>query len=185
MCVSEADGGVQLLRNYGTFGVSNMTERQIHPFGPVYGPQSRVLILGSFPSVRSRQEGFYYGHPRNRFWRVVSAVCGAPMPQTVEEKKTLILAGGLALWDVIASCDIKGSADASVKNAAVNDITSLVHDTAVRRIYCNGRLAFELFSRHIGAACGITVSCLPSTSPANAAWSLERLIEAWRVIRLP
>ena len=153
-----------------------------HPFGPLYDENSRVLILGSFPSVRSREQNFFYGHPQNRFWKVVAAVFGQPVPQTVEEKKRLILDNGLALWDSIASCEITGSSDASIRNARANDIGIILNNCSIERIYCNGRKSHELYQKYIEPETGREAVCLPSTSPANAKWTLEKLTEAWSVI---
>ena len=153
-----------------------------HPFGPLYDQNSRVLILGSFPSVKSREQNFFYGHTQNRFWRVIAAVFDKPVPQNIEEKKQLILTNGLALWDSIASCEITGSSDASIRNARANDIDIILGNSSIERIYCNGRKSHELYCRYIEAQTGREAICLPSTSPANAQWSLERLIEAWSVI---
>ena len=153
-----------------------------HPFGPLFSENSRVLILGSFPSVRSREQNFFYGHPQNRFWRVVAAVFDQPVPQSIEEKKKLILSSGLALWDSIAGCEITGSSDASIRNARANDIGIILDNCSIERIYCNGRKSHELYRRYIEPASGREAVCLPSTSPANAQWTLEKLIEAWSVI---
>ena len=153
-----------------------------HPFGPLYDQNSRVLILGSFPSVKSREQNFYYGHPQNRFWKVIAAVFGCPVPQTIEEKKSLILSNRLALWDSIASCEITGSSDASIRNAKANDISIILENSKIERIYCNGRKSHELYRKYIEAQTGREAACLPSTSPANAQWSLEKLINAWSVI---
>ena len=160
-----------------------MTKRLSHPFGPLYDENSRVLILGSFPSVKSREQNFFYGHPQNRFWEVVSAVFGQPVPQTIEDKKHLILSSGLALWDSIASCEIAGSSDASIRNAQANDIGIILSNCNIERIYCNGRKSHELYQKYIEPQTGREAVCLPSTSPANAQWTLEKLIEAWSVIR--
>ncbi len=141
-----------------------------------------MLILGSFPSVKSREQNFFYGHPQNRFWRVIAAVFDQPAPQNIEEKKQLILTNGLALWDSIASCEITGSSDASIKNAHANDISIILGNCSIERIYCNGRKSYELYCKYIEPGTGREAICLPSTSPANAQWSLERLIEAWSVI---
>ena len=154
-----------------------------HPFGPLYNENSRVLILGSFPSVKSREQNFFYGHPQNRFWKVVAAVLEQPVPQTIDEKKQLILGGGLALWDSIASCEITGSSDASIRNAQANDISIILDNCNIERICCNGRKSHELYRKYIEPATGREAVCLPSTSPANAQWTLERLIEAWKIIR--
>ena len=153
-----------------------------HPIPPVYDSESRILILGSFPSVKSREAMFFYGHPQNRFWKVVAAVFGQPVPQTVEEKKLLILDNGLALWDSIASCEITGSSDASIRNARANDISIILNSCSIERIYCNGRKSHELYQKYIEPETGREAVCLPSTSPANAKWTLEKLTEAWSVI---
>ena len=153
-----------------------------HPFGPLFNESSRVLILGSFPSVKSREQNFFYGHPQNRFWRVIAAVFDQPVPPDIEEKKQLILTNGLALWDSIASCEITGSSDASIKNARANDIGIILDNCEIERIYCNGRKSHELYCKYIEPQTGRKAICLPSTSPANAQWTLERLIDAWSVI---
>ena len=150
-----------------------------HPFLPVFDERSKILILGSFPSVRSREEGFFYGHPQNRFWKVTSAVFGAKLPTTVEEKRAFLLQNGIALWDVIASCDIENSADTSIRNAVPNDFSEIFQKADIGAVFTNGKLAHHLYQKHIGGG----AVYLPSTSPANAAWTMERLIEAWRVIK--
>lgn len=154
----------------------------LHPIPPVYDRHSRVLILGSFPSVRSREEGFFYGHPQNRFWKVLAAVFSAPVPVSVPEKKAFLLSHGIALWDVIARCEITGSSDASVKNAEPTDLSVILQSASVRRVYCNGTLAYDLYRRYQLPMTGLEAVKLPSTSPANAAWTESRLREAWRVI---
>ena len=146
----------------------------IHPFEPVCGDRAHTLILGTFPSVRSRAEGFYYGHPRNRFWPMLAAVYGEPVPADIPAKRALILAHGLALWDVLQSCEITGSADASIRAAVPNDIAGLAARCGIRRILANGQTAGRL-CRQAGFDCIV----LPSTSPANAAWSLDALTAAW------
>lgn len=150
-----------------------------HPIPPLYGPDSEILILGSFPSVKSREARFFYGHPQNRFWRILAALCGAPVPRSIEEKKRLVLEHGFALWDVIASCEIVGSSDSSITNAVPNDLRPILEGSRVGRVFCNGATAFRLYGRYIQPVTGIEAQCLPSSSPANAAWSLERLIETW------
>ncbi|MBE6027093.1 MAG: DNA-deoxyinosine glycosylase [Clostridiales bacterium] len=159
-----------------------MKQKLNHPFGPLYDEKSRVLILGSFPSVKSREQNFFYGHPQNRFWKVIAAVFDRPVPQTIEEKKRLILSSGLALWDSIASCEITGSSDSSIRNARANDIGIILESCNIERIYCNGRKSHELYRKYIEPRTGRDAVCLPSTSPANAQWTLEKLIEAWSVI---
>ncbi len=154
-----------------------------HPFGPLYSAHSRVLILGSFPSVKSREQAFFYGHPQNRFWGVLAAVFCQEKPQTIEEKKALIIDNDLALWDSIASCEIVGSSDASIRNVRANDLSVILQGSRVERIFCNGRKSFELYTKYIQPSTGMEAVCLPSTSPANARWTMDRLVEAWSVVR--
>ena len=158
------------------------TQRILHPFGPLFCEDSRVLILGSFPSVKSRAQNFFYGHPQNRFWKVIAALYDEPVPAGIEEKKRIILDNGLALWDSIASCEITGSSDSSIRNARANDLSVILDHCNIERIYCNGRKSHELYRRYIEPVTGREAICLPSTSPANAQWSLDRLTEAWSVI---
>ena len=159
-----------------------MMQRLTHPFGPLYNDSSKVLILGSFPSVKSREQNFFYGHPQNRFWRVIASVFDQPVPQSIEEKKQLILSSGLALWDAIASCEITGSSDSSIRNAQPNDLSIILNNCNIERIYCNGRKSYELYQKYIKPQTGRAAVCLPSTSPANAQWTLEKLIREWSVI---
>lgn len=133
--------------------------------------------------MKSREQGFFYGHPQNRFWRVLAAVYGNEVPQTVEEKKEFLLRNGVAVWDVIASCEIQGSADSSIKDVVPTDLSGILVQAPVRRIYVNGKKAEQLYRKYHAKQTGIEAVCLPSTSPANAAWGMERLVEAWRVIR--
>ena len=154
----------------------------IHPFEPVFDARSRVLILGSFPSVKSREEAFYYAHPRNRFWKLLAALFNEKPPGSVREKTELLLTHGLALWDVIYSCEIQGSSDASVRNARANNIPALLAHTRIERIYTNGAKAHELYKRLVYPACGISDIPLPSTSPANAGCSFDALIRAWKCV---
>ena len=119
-----------------------------HPFPAIYAPDSRILILGSFPSVKSREQMFFYGHPQNRFWRVMAALLGADVPQTVEEKRVFLLANHIALWDVIASCDIAGSSDASIRNAVPNDLTPILETASIRQIFTNGGTAHRLYRKY-------------------------------------
>ena len=153
-----------------------------HPIPPFCEAGARVLILGSFPSVKSRESGFFYGHPQNRFWRVLAAVFEDTVPATVEEKKSFLAAHGIALWDVIASCRIEGSADSSIRDVVPNDIASLLKSHSIRAIFTNGKTAQTLYDKHIFPTLGVSALCLPSTSPANAAWSAEKLVNAWRVV---
>ncbi|MCR5595963.1 MAG: DNA-deoxyinosine glycosylase [Lachnospiraceae bacterium] len=154
-----------------------MTEHNIEP---VFDRESKILILGSFPSVRSRETGFFYGHPQNRFWRVVSTVCGEAVPETIPAKRDFLLRNYIALWDVIASCDIVGSSDSSIKNVVPNDLSTILDEADITDIYVNGRTAEKLYNRYTKHVCKRECICLPSTSPANAAWSFDRLIETWK-----
>lgn len=154
----------------------------IHPIPPIYDENSKILILGSFPSVKSREENFYYGHPQNRFWKVMAAVFNTPIPQSVEEKKAFLYKHGIALWDVIASCEIEGSADSSIRNVVPNDLSEILRKADIQRIFLNGRTTEKYFDKYLKKSIDTEVACLPSTSPANAAWSLERLSAAWRII---
>lgn len=153
-----------------------------HPFPPLYNESSQVLILGSFPSVRSREQMFFYGHPQNRFWKVISAVLGADTPVTIEEKKSLLYSNGIALWDVIASCDITGSSDNTIKNVVPNDLTMIFKTANVRAIFVNGKTAERYYNQYISQMIGRKAVCLPSTSPANAGWNTDRLVDAWRIV---
>lgn len=154
-----------------------------HPFPPLYDEKSRILILGSFPSVKSREQMFFYGHPQNRFWKVLAAVFSAPVPHTTMEKRTFLLENGIALWDVIGSCDIEGSADSTIRNVSPNDLSVILDCAPIENIYVNGRTAEKYYMRYTFPVTGKAAKCLPSTSPANAACSLEKLIAAWKVIR--
>lgn len=154
-----------------------------HPIPPVFDRHSKVLILGSFPSVKSREAQFFYGHPQNRFWKVTSTVFCAPEPNTVEEKRAFLLSHGIAVWDVIASCDIEGSSDSSIKNVVPNDLSKILDAADIRTIFVNGKTAEKFYNKYIKVSIGREAVCLPSTSPANAAWSVERLTEAWQVIK--
>ena len=157
--------------------------RQTHEFAPVYDEHSRILILGTFPSVKSREQHFYYGHPQNRFWKVLASLTEWPqIPQTIEEKKQMLLQNGIAIWDVIQSCDIVGSSDSSIKNVVPSDIGSILKNTGIVRIYANGNMAKKLYEKYILPETGVPIIGLPSTSPANAAYSLERLKESWQQI---
>lgn len=151
-----------------------------HGFEPLFDDRSRVLVLGSFPSVLSRKNDFYYGNPQNRFWRMMAACVGEErVPEEDDAKRELLLSHGIALWDVIASCDIRGSSDASMKNVVPTSIERVTDAAPIETVICNGGTAGRLYRRHLEARTGLTATILPSTSPANAAWSLERLIERW------
>ena len=150
-----------------------------HPIPPFFDKDSRILILGSFPSVKSREAGFFYGHPQNRFWKVMAGVFKDDVPRTVSEKRDFLLRHHVAVWDVIASCEITGSSDASIKNARANDLSRILAEAPIRTIFVNGKTAEKLYLKHILPMTGRPCVCLPSTSPANAAWSPERLTATW------
>ena len=153
-----------------------------HPFPPLFNKESEILILGSFPSVKSREVNFFYGHPQNRFWKVVAAVFEEEVPQTIEEKKEFLLRNHIALWDVIHSCDITGSSDTSIRNVTANDLGIIFSEANIRAIYVNGKTAYRYYQKYMLPKTGRPAVCLPSTSPANAAWNIERLLEEWRQI---
>ena len=158
------------------------TANIIHPIPPLYDANSRVLIVGSFPSVKSREAMFFYGHPQNRFWKLMALLFDADVPSTVEEKKRLVLSHGIAMWDTIHSCTITGSSDSSIKDVVPNDLSMILNNSRVKRIFCNGAASHRLYQKYIYPINNIPAQKLPSTSPANAAWSLDRLAEAWKII---
>lgn len=153
-----------------------------HPFPPIYDENSKILILGSFPSVKSRDEMFFYGHPQNRFWKVISSVFKSDIPKTIDEKRIFLLSRGIALWDVIANCDIIGSSDSTIKNVSANDISVILNSANIKKIFVNGKTAEKYYNKYLKNTICRECICLPSTSPANAAWSLEKLITAWKVV---
>lgn len=154
-----------------------------HEFEPVYNKESKILILGSFPSVKSRQQSFYYAHPQNRFWKILARLYNEELPSTIEAKKELLLHHHIAIWDVIESCQIKGSSDASIKEVVPIDINRVMKQTQITHIYTNGKTAAKLYHQYLFPVTQIKAVTLPSSSPANATFSLERLIEEWQVIR--
>ena len=147
----------------------------VHPIPPFYNSDSEILILGSFPSVKSRETGFFYGHPQNRFWKVLAAICREDVPQTIEEKKAFLQRSRIALWDVIGSCEIEGSSDASIRGVVPNDLRVILDHAPIRTICVNGKTAYRYYEKYMRPKNGREAVCLPSTSPANAAWSLEKL----------
>ena len=157
-------------------------EHIVHSFEPVYDKASEILILGTLPSVKSRENNFYYGHKQNRFWKVLATLLKEPVPDTIEEKKAMLLAHRIALWDVIQSCDIKGSSDSSIKNVVPTDLNRILEESEVERIFCNGKASGNYYKKYQESRTGIEATVLPSTSPANAAFSLEKLIEIWKCI---
>ena len=161
---------------------SGKAEYQTHPFPPLYDRESRILILGSFPSVKSREQLFFYGHPRNRFWMTLASVLSEPVPVTIEEKKSFLKDNHIALWDVIHSCRIRGSSDSSIRDVVPNDLSEILSCAPIQQIYCNGMSSWNYYRRYQEKKTGIPAIKLPSTSPANAAWSPDRLVQEWKAI---
>ena len=158
-------------------------EHVVHSFEPVYNTDSKILILGTLPSVKSRENHFYYGHKQNRFWKLLARICEEDVPETIEEKKAMLLRNHIAIWDVIQSCDIKGSSDSSIKNVVPTDLKQVLANSSITQIYANGNKAGSLYKKYQQANTNMNITVLPSTSPANAAWSLDRLYDTWSVIK--
>jgi hypoxanthine-DNA glycosylase len=154
----------------------------VHNIPPLFDERSEVLILGSFPSVKSREGRFFYHHPQNRFWKVMAAILTAPLPETVEEKRLMLISNRIALWDVIESCEIRGSDDNSIRDAVPNDLRIITGAAPIRRVFTNGGTAHRLYGRFCESMTGLKALRLPSTSPANASYSLEALISRWSVV---
>ncbi len=155
-----------------------------HTFEPIFNKDSKILILGSLPSVKSREEGFYYGHPQNRFWSVLSSIYNLEIPKTIDEKIKMLINNNIAIWDVIESCDIIGSSDSSIKNVIPADLSKILNNSNIQNIYANGKTASKLYKKYSEKNTGIKIIELPSTSPANATYTLDRLIEVWKVIKM-
>ena len=155
----------------------------VHPIAPVYDKNSKVLILGSFPSVKSQEACFFYCHPQNRFGKLMASIFEDDLPATIEDKRAFLLRHNIAVWDVIKSCDITGSSDASIRNVVPNDLSIILNTANIRNIYVNGKTAYKYYEKYTKPLIHIDAICLPSTSPANAAWNLERLANEWKVIR--
>lgn len=153
-----------------------------HTFEPIFNEESKILILGSLPSIKSREEGFYYGHPQNRFWRVVAKIFEDKIPETIDEKIKMLLKNNIAIWDVIDSCDIIGSSDSSIKNVIPADLKKVLNNSNIQNIYANGKTASKLYKKYSEKNTGIKIIELPSTSPANAKYTLDKLIEEWKVM---
>lgn len=151
----------------------------IHPVKPIYDNKSEILILGTFPSVKSREEKFFYAHAQNRFWKVMAKICCCDLPKNVDEKTRMILDNHFALWDVIHSCEVTDSADSTIKNVVPNDISIIINHSNIKKIFVNGKKADSLYKKYIEKDIGIEAICLPSTSPANARWSEEDLYQYW------
>ena len=157
-------------------------EKVKHEIPPVYDENSKILILGSFPSVKSRENQFFYHHPQNRFWKTLAAVVGCDTPISIEEKKKFLLDNNIAVWDVIASCEIEGSSDSSIKNVVVNDFNSIIYKSNIKQIFCNGGKSYDLYRKYCEKSTNMKAIKLPSTSPANARFSLDKLISEWKII---
>ncbi len=151
----------------------------IHPIQPVYNAESCILILGSFPSVKSREACFFYAHPQNRFWRMLAALFHEEVPEDTASRRDFLLRHRIAVWDTVAACDIRGSSDASMKNAVPNDLSPILGAADIRAVFCNGALSYKLYQKHQAKDIPLPVYAMPSTSPANAACSLSSLIYSW------
>ncbi len=160
-----------------------MPARVLHTIPPVYDAYARTLILGSFPSVQSRAGAFFYHHPRNRFWQVLAAVYHCDAPCSIDEKRAFLQARHIALWDVVASCEIQSSSDSSIQNVEPNDLSRIFDTADICRIFTNGNTAYSLYMRYCYPQFGRAAVKLPSTSPANANYSLERLIDCWKIVK--
>ncbi|HZJ77982.1 MAG TPA: DNA-deoxyinosine glycosylase [Clostridia bacterium] len=161
---------------------NRLAKKQVHPIPPLFDKDSEVLILGSFPSVKTRETGFFYGHSQNRFWKVLAGVFECPVPKTIEEKRRFLIDKKIAVWDVIKSCEIIGSSDSSIKNVVPNDLSLIIKNSNVEKIFVNGKTAEKYYLKYIAPKTSIQATVLPSTSPANATYSLERLIDSWMII---
>lgn len=160
----------------------NTYEHVSHTFEPVFDSNAKILILGTFPSVKSREQHFYYGHPKNRFWNLLSLLLKDSCPNTITEKKIFLRKHKIAVWDVIESCDIIGSSDSSIKNVVPADIPSLLKKSEIKAIFANGAKAYDLYQKYTFAKTKFPITKLPSTSPANASFSIEKLQDNWKVI---
>lgn len=156
----------------------------VHPFAPFYDENSAVLIVGSFPSVASRADGFYYGNVHNRFWKVLAAVFCDDAPSQIPEKKAFLARHKIALYDAVRECTISGSSDSSIRDVVPPDIEAIVKNSKVKKIFANGKTAAKFFEKYQSAELCKMLEVLPSTSPANASFSLEKLVEAWKVAAL-
>ena len=157
-------------------------EKLIHPIPPLYDENCRILILGSFPSVKSREANFFYGHPQNRFWPLLARLFDEAVPLTVDDKRALALGHNIAMWDSIHSCTIVGSSDSSIRDVVPNDLSVILDNSRVGRIFCNGAASYKLYMKYIYPTTGIEAVKLPSTSPANAAYTMDRLAQQWKII---
>ena len=153
-----------------------------HTLEPFYNNDSKILILGSFPSVKSREIGFYYSHPQNRFWKVLAHTFNEEIPSSIKEKKELLKRNKIALFDVCATCDIKASSDASIKNVVPNNLEEIFNNSKIKVIAFDGKTAYNLYQKYFKDKYDVELISLPSTSPANATWDMQRLINEYRVL---
>lgn len=151
-----------------------------HPFNPIYNNKSKILILGSFPSIKSREINFYYGHPQNRFWKILGNIFNEKISNITEDKINFLLSHNIAIWDTIKSCEIKASSDSHIKNATVNDINIIISNSNIKAIFCNGNVSYKIFLKYYKDKVNIPIICLPSSSPANARYSLDNLTNIWK-----
>lgn len=158
-------------------------EFQSHTFEPIFDSNSKILILGTFPSIKSRENNFYYGHPQNRFWSVLAEILGTEIPKSIPEKRQMLLENNIAIWDVVGSCEISNSADTSIKNVVPNDLSVIFENADIKTVYANGKTAEKLYNKYLLKETEKEIIPLPSTSPANAAFSKERLVKAWEIIK--
>lgn len=158
-------------------------EKVTHELEPIYDENSKILILGTLPSVKSREQQFFYAHPQNRFWKVLALLMEDDVPVTIYEKKAFLLKNNIAVWDVIESCQIIGSSDSSIKDVVPTDITKILETANISKIFANGATAKKLYDKYQRKILGIEIEGLPSTSPANAAYSIEKLLDKWAVIK--
>lgn len=158
-------------------------EFQSHTFEPIFDGNSKILILGTFPSVKSRENNFYYGHQQNRFWSVLAEILETETPKSIPAKRQMLLENHIAIWDVVGSCEISNSADTSIINAAPNDLSVILENADIKTVYANGKTAEKLYNKYLLKKTGKEITALPSTSPANAAFSKERLAKAWEIIK--
>lgn len=156
--------------------------RIVHPIPPLFDETSTTLILGSFPSVKSREQAFFYGHPQNRFWKVIAALHHEMLPNSVDEKKALLHRCHIAIWDVIGECEITGSSDSSIRDVVPNDLSRILNHAPIQKIWLNGKTAQKYYLKYTENCIHRKAEVLPSTSPANAAWTLDKLIQAWSII---
>ena len=150
----------------------------VHPIKPIYNKNSKVLILGSIPSPKSREIGMFYGHPQNRFWKVLSSLFKEEEPITNEERIAFLLKHNIAVWDVVKECDIVGASDSSIKNVVVNDFSIIKGKARIKAVFTTGKTAYNLYKKYVDN----NVFCLPSTSPANCAKSIQNLVKDYSVL---